>query len=540
MSPVARWRRDTRGVFSPIAALSFTVLIGAAGFGVDLGMLYHEKRRAQSAADLAALSAAQDLSTAEKITLQTLTDNRYPTDRVTVVPGRYEADRTRDAASRFVARAAGANGVQVTVGSQVNLLFSRVLTGRPTAEVSAKATAAQASFASFNLGTGVASLDGGVANAILGDLLGTQVSLRAIDYTGLANANLDLFGLLDALRGRLDLNGETYADLLKQSVPVGDLLKALGSVSPVASNALRALGSSSDVARTKIPLASLIQLGELGQVSVGTTGKGPGVNAANVLSGIAWLGGGKNQVTLDLGMNLPGLAATTLTLSVGERIQHSGWVGVDGSGKTLYSAQVRMLIETQIKAPLSLGQVTLPLYLDLGSASARLTKAACGGSNSRSATIAVQPALGQAAIANVGRSAIVAGGPPPDLTTPAVLARLPLVSLTGVSQIRLGSAAEQILTFSESDIAQSRIRTASASGFVGSVTGSLIQNLQIGVNGLDLLAGPLKPVLVLTLSAVAPVIDGIVDSILQTLGLRLGRADVTVDGMRCDRAVLVQ
>ncbi|GJE53909.1 pilus assembly protein TadG-related protein [Methylobacterium thuringiense] len=540
MALLGRWLNDDRGVFSIIAALSITVLLGTAAFGVDLSLLYHEKRRAQSAADLAALSAAQDLSNAFKISQQTLIDNRFPIDRLRVVLGRYTADRTIDAGNRFIAASTAVNSVQVTVGSQVNLFFGRVLTGRPTADVKAEATAAQASFVSYNLGTGVASLDGGIANTILGKLLGAQVALRAADYTSLASVNIDAFKFLNALRIQLDMGGETYADILEQSVPVRDLLKALGAVTPVAGPALSALGSSSDAARTKINLGNLVQLGELGQVSVGTSGKGPGVNAANLLSGIAWLGGGKNQITVDLGLSVPGIAQTTLTLSVGERIQHSGWISINSSGVIVYSAQVRLLIETQVKAPLSLGQVTLPLYLDLGSASARLTKAACGGFGGRSATIAVQPALGQAAIASVSRSAIVSGGSPPDLSLPAVLARLPLLALTGVSQISLGKSSEQVLTFTDADISQGRAQTASASGFVGSLTGSLIQNLQIDLNGLDLLGGALKPLLTTTLSAVAPAVDSILDAVLQTLGLRLGRADVTVDGMRCDRAVLMQ
>src|SRR6266852_540232 len=52
-----------RGVAAVIVVISLTVLVGVAAITVDGGMALTERRRAQTAADAAALAAAADLFT---------------------------------------------------------------------------------------------------------------------------------------------------------------------------------------------------------------------------------------------------------------------------------------------------------------------------------------------------------------------------------------------------------------------------------------------------------------------------------------------
>ena len=56
-----RARRDERGLVLAIAALVLTALLAMSALAVDLGAVYNERRHDQSAADAAALAAAQDL-----------------------------------------------------------------------------------------------------------------------------------------------------------------------------------------------------------------------------------------------------------------------------------------------------------------------------------------------------------------------------------------------------------------------------------------------------------------------------------------------
>ena len=50
---------------------------------------------------------------------------------------------------------------------------------------------AAAQFAAFTIGSGTAALDGGIANAVLGALLGARLSLQIADYNALASARVD-------------------------------------------------------------------------------------------------------------------------------------------------------------------------------------------------------------------------------------------------------------------------------------------------------------------------------------------------------------
>lgn len=51
-------------------------------------------------------------------------------------------------------------------------------------------------------------------NAVLGRLLGANLSLSVMDYNALASANIDLFQFSNALATRVGLKAVTYGDLV--------------------------------------------------------------------------------------------------------------------------------------------------------------------------------------------------------------------------------------------------------------------------------------------------------------------------------------
>src|ERR1700747_2096247 len=55
---VAQFGRDTSGVYAMITALALPVLVGAAAFGTEEGLLLYKHRQMQHAADSSALTAA--------------------------------------------------------------------------------------------------------------------------------------------------------------------------------------------------------------------------------------------------------------------------------------------------------------------------------------------------------------------------------------------------------------------------------------------------------------------------------------------------
>ena len=70
---------------------------------------------------------------------------------------------------------------------------------------------------------------------------------------------------------------------------------------------------------------------------------------------------------------------------------------------------------------------------------------------------------------------------------------------------------------------------------VSSLVGSLLQRLNLDINiiGLGLGLGDLTKALGLLLSPLGPVLDLVVNSLLDLLGLKFGEADVTVHNLSC-------
>ena len=204
--------RDERGTVAILSAVSLTMVIGAGALAVDIGSVYLDRRAAQAATDLAAMSAAADLTKAGANARATITQNRFPADTpFTLELGTYTPDAAVAAADRFrVSTAATANAARVTLRTQTNLDFGRVLTGADSYPITTVATAARSALAAFAIGSRLASVDGGLLNRILGSMLGGSLSLSVMDYRALADVKLDMFDFMNALATRARITGTTY------------------------------------------------------------------------------------------------------------------------------------------------------------------------------------------------------------------------------------------------------------------------------------------------------------------------------------------
>ncbi|MEE7458264.1 hypothetical protein MPAR168_13765 [Methylorubrum populi] len=541
-------RSDQRGSVTVITALGFTGLLGAAAIGLDLSVLYNAQRRAQGAADLAALNAASDPATAEAAARRALADNGFrDAARIEIRTGSYLRSAALPEASRFTTAAASPNAVRVNLKAPVRLTFGRFV-GLPAAfDVAVTSTAANTRFAAFSLGSGVAALDAGIANAVLGAMLGTRLSLTLLDFNALLSARVDAFRFLDALATDLGLQAASYTDIIAASATPGQILGALAvsaasTSSTTAGSILGRLGQTVPKGAGRIPLRGIIDLGDAENLSPERGSAGPAIRLFDVVSAAAALANGDRQVSVDLAGSVPGLVATRLTLAVGERRQSSGWVAPGSARATLRTGQVRLLIETQIRAPLNLGTIALPLYVEAGSAQATLRAVGCSGpTGGRRVDLDVQPSLVRLTLGDVTATDINARTPPPNAALPADLLRLPLLSLAirGRAQTNLGSAYAQRVSFTEDDIVRHSDRTVSSAGLLTSATGSLLGTLELDINGGSLLP-TLRPLLIATLAAAAPALDVILDTTLRTLGLQLGTATVAAEDARCEQAVLVQ
>ncbi|KAB1072646.1 TadG family pilus assembly protein [Methylobacterium planeticum] len=552
-APIRRLAADRQGGMIILAGAGFAVLFGFAGLATDLGAIVLARRQAQGAVDIAAMVAASNPAQAESLARRSLADNGYARDITTdVSPGRYRADPLLAPSDRFKPGAAPGNAIRVALRTSVRTHFGRFLGLPAILPVEVTGTAAQAQFAAFDLGSGTLSVDGGIANALLGALLGTSLSLSALDYDALLIGQVDTFRFLDALSVELGIRAGGYASVLQASASVGQIIRALrvaiqGEVNAAPTitalgtllgNLTGALGSS-----TAVPIAQVVDLGAALDLSPGRTQAGPRTGLFNLISDAAVIANGQRQVSIELGANVAGLLSTRLTLAIGERRQSSGWAQPGSANASVSTAQTRLLIEVAIKAPLGLGSLSLPLYAELAPARATLRSLACPWSDQseRRVSVEAQPGLFRLAVAGVPRSAIAVGAATPDLRNPATLIDLPLVRVRASAQASLVSPAAQTLTFSDSDIRGHVTQSVTTTGLAQSLTGTLVQSLAISLDEVDLGLGLLlKPLLPPVIAPVSPVLDRILDSVFKVLGIRVGYADVTVGNTLCSRAALVQ
>ena len=526
-----------------LVALGSSLLMGAGAVGIDLGQVFQARRKAQGAADIAAILAAVDPTKADTVARRSLVDNGYDPARATVATGGYDASAPNGVpGSRFNPGANPANAVRVGLSTTVPVTFGRAIGLPATVPIRVTGTAASAQFAAFTIGSGTAALSGGIANAVLGALLGAKLSLGVSDYNALASAKVDGLRVLDALAASLNLQAANYTDIVQANASVGQLLMAMRVAAQGNSAAVSALSSILNAlpnAGNLVPVGQVDALGDVAALAPGRGLAGPSLDVMDLLAATASLANGQNQVAIDLGGTVPGLLSTRLTLAIGERRRSSGWVRPGSPNATVKTAQTRLLIEATISAPLGLGTVYVPIYAEVASAQATLRTLTCSGpSGGRQATIEAQTGLATLAIAAVNRASINGGTTSPDLSQPAVLIALPLANIGGRTVTNIGSNT-QTLTFTDADIANHTVRTVSSTNVAQSLTGSLLGNLSFNLNGFGL-TPLLQTSLATTLGLAAAPLDLVLNAVLQSLGLRIGYADVEMDGTLCSQAVLVQ
>ncbi len=545
--------QDRRGSIAVISAGATVAIMGFAALSVDLGKVSVDRRRAQSVADLAAIAAASDLGRASRAAMATTARNNLPEGAtVGVETGLYAPDATTPAANRFRPLAGpGANAARVTIDTQSELYFARMLTGQRAMAIRTTATAATTSFASFAIGSRLLALDGGLLNNLLGALLGTTVSLSVMDYQALVDARIDLFQFLPALARRTRIEAATYDQLLASNVKLVDVVGAMaasalgpGGAPTTASRALDQIAQALRGNATTMPLSSLVNVGPYGAIPMGQApAAGVAVSALDLVSAAAQIANGARQVEVALGVNLPGVASASLKLAIGERPVGTSWVTVGSIGASVHTAQTRVMLSVRLLGAGNIASVNLPLYIEVASATARLTAIQCGfpDASFSTMTLGVTPAVIDAWIGDVPASQFTNFRTPPT-ATPAALVDTLLLKVRGRAHATITNMAPQPVTFSMTEIARRTKKTVGTSDFTRSLLTRLVSDLSLDVELLGLglgLPGAVQGTVAGIVNAATPSLDQLLNQVLGTLGIGLGQADVWGLGLRCDGAVLV-
>ncbi|WP_242416686.1 pilus assembly protein TadG-related protein [Sphingomonas panni] len=531
------------GNVAMILAGGLAMLTGTAVLGVDTATLYLEKRRLQGAADAAALAAAADLDNATaraQAAVALSPDNA--TRLVTMMPGRFSRDPRLAVDARFLANGTPGNAAQVALQSRVQPIFAQVF-GYRDITIDARATAARIDLAGFSIGTRLASVQGGLPGALLSQLAGSELSLSVMDYNALVSGQVDLLKTAELLRTGGSVQALSFDEVLASDIALPTLVTAMAgaTTSSAAAQVLRSVAGK--LPNRNVRLDTLIDLGPLGSRGAADPTRPVPVDAYAFLREALQLSSGTRQIQSAVDLGIPGIGQVKLWLQIGERPAGSHWLSVGEAGQTVVrSAQTRLWIDVALlNAPLSLGSVRVPIFVELASAEARLAQIGCrGGPANALVALDVTPSVGRAAIADLDPANLPYFQQPMPLR-PARLVSLPLVTLTGLADVQLGGVSAQRVNFSAAEIDGNVVKTVSTNDIAAGVASSLLRTIDIRANvlGLGLSTGLLTSTLGNTLSIAAPALDLVVGQVTALAGVHVGQADVRVDGVRCGTPVLV-
>ena len=570
MKPISLMK-DRSGNIGTLAALSLPLVIFSLALGVDYGNLTVQQRQLQATADLAAIAAASNVVEAEKaaasyfalnslsvsvtgkngvsIPAATLPHGGIFTAAATVERGRYLADPDIAPDKRFTPNAVDADAARVTLTRTADLFIAAVFMPKaPT--LSATGSASRTKIAAFSVGTRLASLNEGVLNALLGKLLGTNLSLKVMDYQALVDTDLSVQPFLKAVSTQLNLTAATYEEVLNAGLTMPQLLASMRAVQglsgPVRS-ALHAIETATSGSKVKIPLTRILNLDPKKGLAVATGGDWEmSINALQMVSTAAALANGKNQVALNVGAAVPGLANVTVNLAIGEPPVETPSLRLGAPGSAVRSAQTRLAVEVSIDGLAILAglKIKLPLYVEVAASEAKLADIRCLGGTATNANVSVDAVPGVAEIA-VGKvdPSVLADFSDEARVTKARIVESALLNIDAIAHVEAKNLGKTRLAFSPTEIAARTTKTVSTRDTLTSATKTLLENLDLDIQVLFLTLGTPKAVtaaLASTLGAVTPAVDELLYNILLALGVKVGEADIRVTGVRCQRPALVQ
>lgn len=560
---------DERGIVSIVAAGLLLLVIAVAAIVIDAGSLLLARRHLQTVTDAAALAAAQNLSSAQTAAATVLTENGYAADTLSGTElGRY--DKTQALGSRLVSTSNPdeIDAVRVSTQSTAPMYFSRALGFSSLATITAESTSAIVKTASIQAGSRLASLDSGIANAILGGLTGTTISLSAADYNGLLGTDIDTLAFLDALATKLSLSStSTYGDLLNADATIGNILDAGIEVLQDSSN-----GSTGDITHalgalqtlsSQMPLNLQVKLGNFIDVpaildkTIGTLSASTALtNVYSLTASMARSAGSGTVVNLTTGLSVPLTgSAVSIKLAVGQTVQ----TAAGPIGTTVHTQQVRLLVNLQLAdLPLSSGGLTgtatnisLPIYLDAAQGTGTIKSIPCTSSSKvvqtgTSGAVGLQ--FGTVTDTQLSNFSSSVTATPGAIATVRVLNQnVATISASGSTTV-IAHGPEDV-NFSAADI-DDRVRKPVPSGATGTLVASngpgalqtsiaLLPGTNLGALVNPLLNAALSPFLTTVTAALTSalsLLDTPVNAVLDTLGLRLGEVDLATLSPRSNKA----
>lgn len=422
--------------------------------------------------------------------------------------------------------------------------------------------------ACISAGPRLASVDTGksaLLGPLLGGLLGTGVSLNALDWNALAGGNLNLLNFLKILQTQLNLSSPSQtlgANVTLAQIATALALEAQAEAKPSLATALSGLASSLNGVGGTVRLGDLLKL----TADTGTLGTTT-VNALDMLTGLVQLYNNRNVLTTPTPIGIEGglLGAIGVVNSLqlyAQAIEPPSYV-CGPAGSTFHSAAIRLKLKMDLvslapvtdtlvglgllqSASIAIGK--LDVYVDVARGEGSLTAV---NAATKAVTLQVAPGVADVYVGRIddgvffNRTRRILDSDVDYGTIGSIqAAALGLLSVNIPLEIKsIVRAQAPFSTSVTMSGAFPQTRTVSSSTtFVTNAANSLVTNLSIrSLPALGLLQGVVEP-LVKTLVTktvtplLAPVLSGVADPLLKLLGIGLGEMVVTVEGIcqTCD------
>ncbi|MFG6414947.1 hypothetical protein ACG02S_13690 [Roseateles sp. DC23W] len=419
----------------------------------------------------------------------------------------------------------------------------------------ASAHAACSGIACVSAGPRLASVDstrGALLNALLGSLTNSTLNVSVADWNSLATGDLSLLRTVSALQAQV--NASSPAATLTSNITVLDLLTAAttGATAEGKTQLAAALNS------LKLPLNGLstpFKLGDLLQSNgvLGTTR----VNALELVTGVLQLYNSRNVVSTPQAITLSGssigLGSLLGSVTLQAQVVEPPVIVCGGVGSTFHSAALRVKLgvdlvavnlDVSVLTALLGGGVSANLgHLDLYAEVAR-TDGVITAINAVSSAVTVQATPGVAALylGRIDDALFFNRTRPVNAATDldwGVIGALKVGALSIDIKAKAAAAGSATGSTTRTLTPASPTATVSANaGFATTLVGTLVSNLQLDL-GPGLLSGLvttvlnlLKPVVQAALvNTVGSLVTGLVDPLLNLLGIRLGETDIGTQGV---------
>ncbi|HEV7304933.1 pilus assembly protein TadG-related protein [Ensifer sp.] len=567
--------RSREGNIGISAALVMPLIITSMALGVDYGYLTVQKREMQSTVDLAAIAAAANISLAEKAVLTHFANNglnygvstpnglmtvdgkvlplgEASTAKVgavaTVTRGRYVPDPSVDAGQRFVKDATPTDAVQVMLEKKGEIFLASIFSAPP--QLNVYGTAASSKIAAFSVGSRLASLNDGLLNSILGQMLGTTISLKVMDYRALIDADIDIQPFLKIIATRLNLTAASYEDVLNANLTMPQLLASMRLVqglSGTVTAALKSIELATANCKKTFTLAQILNLDPKKSLRIDAGSDwAMRVSALQLVSAAAAIANGENQIALNAVAGLPGIASAKVKLAIGEPPVSTPSHRLGTPGAAVRTAQTRLAVEVNVDGLAALAgiRIRLPIYVELAYAEAKLADIRCYGGTPENASVTVDavPGVAEIAIGDVD-PAVLSNFSSDARVQRARLVDALVVKIDALAHIEAQNLNVSRLSFSPSEVAARSIKTVSTKDILTSTTQTLLNNLDLNIQILFLTLGSptiVQQALAQTLGSVTKPVDDLLYNLLLLVGVRVGEADIRVTGVKCQPPVLVQ